>query len=71
MRLFGKKKATPSPQQSIHRLRETIEMLTKREEFLEKKIEKELQIAKQNASKNKRGTICPLASPCNHEEIHF
>lgn len=64
MRLFGKKKATPSPQQSIHRLRETIEMLTKREEFLEKKIEKELQIAKQNASKNKRGTICPLAS--NH-----
>jgi charged multivesicular body protein 4 len=54
MRLFGKKKTTPSPQQSIHRLRETIEMLTKREEFLEKKIEKELQIAKQNASKNKR-----------------
>ena len=59
MRLFGKKKATPSPQESIHRLRETIEMLTKREEFLEKKIEKELQIAKQNASKNKRGRSSP------------
>jgi charged multivesicular body protein 4 len=60
MRLFGKKKTTPSPQDSIHRLRETIEMLTKREEFLEKKIEKELQIAKQNASKNKRVAIMAL-----------
>jgi charged multivesicular body protein 4 len=60
MRLFGKKKTTPSPQQSIHRLRETIEMLTKREEFLEKKIEKELQIAKQNASKNKRVAMMAL-----------
>jgi charged multivesicular body protein 4 len=60
MRLFGKKKQTPSPQQSIQRLRETIEMLTKREEFLEKKIEKELQIAKQNASKNKRVAMMAL-----------
>lgn len=60
MRLFGKKKTTPSPQESIHRLRETIEMLTKREEFLEKKIEKELQIAKQNASKNKRVAMMAL-----------
>jgi charged multivesicular body protein 4 len=60
MRLFGKKKSTPTPQDSIHRLRETIEMLTKREEFLEKKIEKELQIAKQNASKNKRVAMMAL-----------
>lgn len=55
MKLFGKKKKTPSPQESIQRLRDTIEMLTKREEYLEKKVEKELQVAKQNATKNKRG----------------
>jgi charged multivesicular body protein 4 len=60
MRLFGRKKPTPTPQDSIHKLRETIEMLTKREEFLEKKIEKELQIAKQNASKNKRVAMMAL-----------
>jgi charged multivesicular body protein 4 len=68
MRLFGRKKPTPTPQDSIHKLRETIEMLTKREEFLEKKIEKELQIAKQNASKNKRGTVGP---PPSYMSSHY
>jgi len=60
MKLFGKKKKTPSPQESIQRLRDTIEMLTKREEYLEKKVEKELQVAKQNATKNKRVAMMAL-----------
>jgi len=59
MRLFGKKKKAPPPQDSINKLRETVEMLTKREEYLEKKIEREHQVAKQNAAKNKRGKHYP------------
>ncbi len=47
----------PSPQEAIQKLRETEEMLTKKQEFLEKKIEQELQIAKKNGTKNKRGEI--------------
>lgn len=61
----GKGAKGPSPQEAIQKLRETEEMLTKKQEFLEKKIEQELQIAKKNGTKNKRGEIwrrvfCPL-----------
>lgn len=61
MSVFGKlfggggKGKGPSPQEAIQKLRETEEMLTKKQEFLEKKIEQELQIAKKNGTKNKRG----------------
>lgn len=51
----GKGGKGPSPQEAIQKLRETEEMLTKKQEFLEKKIEQELQIAKKNGTKNKRG----------------
>lgn len=51
----GKGGKGPSPQEAIQKLRETEEMLTKKQEFLEKKIEQELQIAKKNGMKNKRG----------------
>ena len=51
----GKKGEPPSPQQAIQKLRETEEMLSKKSEFLEKKIEKELASAKKNGVKNKRG----------------
>ena len=44
-----------SPQESIRRLREIEEMLQKKSEFLEKKIEKEIAFAKKNGSKNKKG----------------
>lgn len=47
----------PSPQDAIQRLRETEEMLTKKQEFLEKKIEQELVTAKKNGTKNKRGKL--------------
>ncbi|KAK1885176.1 Charged multivesicular body protein 4c [Dissostichus eleginoides] len=46
----------PSPQEAIHKLRETEEMLTKKQDYLEKRIEQELAIAKKNGTKNKRGT---------------
>lgn len=47
----------PSPQEAIHKLRETEEMLTKKQDYLEKRIEQELMIAKKNGTKNKRGTF--------------
>lgn len=58
-RLFGgsgKKGEMPSPQNAIQKLRETEEMLSKKSEFLEKKIDKELAQAKKAGMKNKRGS---------------
>lgn len=52
----GKGEKAPSPQDAIQKLRETEEMLSKKQEFLEKKIEAELLTAKKNGTKNKRGT---------------
>ena len=50
-----KKQLGPTPQDAIQRLRNTEEMLQKKSDHLENKIEQELNIAKTNASKNKRG----------------
>jgi len=56
-KIFGSKKKgkTPSPQEAIQRLREVQDMLTKKSDFLEKKVEHELQTAKKAGTKNKRG----------------
>lgn len=51
----GKGGKQPTPQEAIQRLRETEEMLTKKQDHLEKKIEEELLTAKRNGTKNKRG----------------
>lgn len=51
----GKGGKAPTPQEAIQRLRETEEMLAKKQEFLEKKIDQELVTAKKNGTKNKRG----------------
>lgn len=51
----GKGGKAPTPQEAIQRLRETEEMLAKKQEFLEKKIDQELMTAKKNGTKNKRG----------------
>lgn len=61
----GKKGEPPTPQTAIQKLRETEEMLSKKTEFLEKRIEKELAAAKKNGMKNKRGvfSIKVLPSP--------
>ncbi|KAF4083624.1 hypothetical protein AMELA_G00143940 [Ameiurus melas] len=42
------------PQEAVQRLRDTEEMLTKKQDFLEKKIEQELLTAKRNGTRNKR-----------------
>ena len=53
----GKKKEDAvTPQDAIQRLRETEEMLTKKSDFLENKIQQEIATAKRNGTKNKRGT---------------
>ena len=56
-RLFGggKKGKAPTPQEGIQRLREVEEMLMKKSDFLEKKIDSELATAKKHGTKNKRG----------------
>lgn len=54
-----KSKGGPSAQEAIHKLRETEEMLTKKQDYLEKRIEQEIAIAKKHGTKNKRGIyIC-------------
>lgn len=55
-KIFGGKKEDegPTPSQAIQKLRETEDMLVKKQEFLEKKVETEIAIARKNASTNKR-----------------
>jgi charged multivesicular body protein 4 len=60
-RLFGKAKKMPTPSETIARLRETVDILEKRENYLQKKIEREIDFARKNASKNRRGeSFLPL-----------
>jgi len=62
-KMFGKKgDKAPTPQEAIQRLRETEEMLQKKSDFLEKKIEQELAVAKKNGTKNKRGILVDICS---------
>lgn len=64
-RMFGAKKGEPpSPQMAIQKLRETEEMLNKKSEFLEKKIEQETAIVKKNGMKNKRGIYTRIDIMC-------
>ena len=59
-KLFGGDKKggkAPSPQDAIQRLREIEEMLQKKSDFLEKKVEQELATARKHGSKNKRSKI--------------
>eukprot|EP01137_Pigoraptor_chileana_P027309 Opistho-2@9759 len=62
MNLFGKAKKQPALQtkDSIQKMRETLELLEKREKYLEKKIEGELDVAKKNAAKNKKVAMMAL-----------
>lgn len=55
--LFGGKKADtgPSTSETIQKLRDTENMLLKKQEFLEQKVEAEMKLAKENATSNKRG----------------
>ena len=55
-RMFGGKKEGKAltAGEAIQKLRETEEMLAKKQEFLEKKIEQETAVARKNAKTNKR-----------------
>ncbi|XP_010790984.1 charged multivesicular body protein 4c-like [Notothenia coriiceps] len=57
---YSRSRGGPSPQEAIHKLRETEEMLTKKQDYLEKRIEQELTIAKKNGTKNKRAALQAL-----------
>ncbi|KAJ8260350.1 hypothetical protein GJAV_G00181130 [Gymnothorax javanicus] len=64
----GKSGKSVSPTEAIHRLRETEEMLTKKQDFLEKKIDQEIQIAKKNGTKNKRAALQALKRKKRYEK---
>ncbi|KAM9482684.1 charged multivesicular body protein 4b isoform 2-T2 [Clarias gariepinus] len=64
----GKGGKAPSPQEAIQRLRDTEEMLTKKQEFLEKRIEQELVTAKRNGTKNKRAALQALKRKKRYEK---
>jgi charged multivesicular body protein 4 len=69
-KIFGGKKeaAGPTPQESISKLRETEEMLMKKQEYLEKKIQQETNTARSNASNNKRVALQALKRKKQHEK---
>uniref|UniRef100_A0A4W5L295 Charged multivesicular body protein 4Ba n=1 Tax=Hucho hucho TaxID=62062 RepID=A0A4W5L295_9TELE len=64
----GKGDTSASPQEAIQRLRDTEEMLTKKQEFLEKKIDQELLTAKKNGTKNKRAALQALKRKKRYEQ---
>lgn len=61
-KLFGGKKGDKplTTGEAIQKLRETEEMLMKKQDFLEKKIESEVATARKNAKTNKRVALGAL-----------
>uniref|UniRef100_A0A8C5XJ05 Charged multivesicular body protein 4b n=1 Tax=Microcebus murinus TaxID=30608 RepID=A0A8C5XJ05_MICMU len=77
MSVFGKllgagggkaSKGGPTPQEAIQPLRDTEEMLSKKQEFLEKKIEQELMAAKKHGTKNKHAALQALKRTKRYEK---
>ncbi|KNC96164.1 ESCRT-III subunit protein SNF7 [Spizellomyces punctatus DAOM BR117] len=69
MNLFRRAQATKTaPKDAIVRLRESLEMLEKREKYLQTKIDNELKIAKANVSKNKRVALTALKRKKAYED---
>lgn len=61
MPLFGRKPKPPPPKESISKLKETLDMLEKREQFLQKKCELQtMEARKFMAQKNKRAALMCL-----------
>nr|BAH71170.1 ACYPI007250 [Acyrthosiphon pisum] len=69
-KIFGSKKEEkgPSTEDAIQKLRSTEEMLIKKQEFLEKKIEQEVAIAKKNGTTNKRAALQALKRKKRYEQ---
>ncbi|KAL1462421.1 hypothetical protein WDU94_014255 [Cyamophila willieti] len=67
--IFGKtEEKGPTTGEAIQKLRETEDMLIKKQEFLEKKIEQEINVAKANGTKNKRAAIQALKRKKRYEK---
>ncbi|XP_017884967.1 charged multivesicular body protein 4b [Ceratina calcarata] len=65
----GKKDSAPlSTAEAIQKLRETEDMLIKKQDFLESKIELEIQVARKNGTKNKRAAIQALKRKKRYEK---
>ncbi|XP_005150888.2 charged multivesicular body protein 4c [Melopsittacus undulatus] len=58
----------PSPQEALARLRETEEMLSKKQVYLETRIERELALARQHGTKNKRAALQALKRKKRYEK---
>ncbi|RZC43089.1 Snf7 domain containing protein [Asbolus verrucosus] len=59
--MFAKKEEKPSPiREVVQKLRQTEDMLLKKQEHLERKIDEEMKTAKANASKNKHSAMQAL-----------
>jgi len=68
MNLFGKAKVKPSsPKDAIIKLREMITVLEKKEKYLQLKVDQELAIARENATKNKRAALMALKRKRQYE----
>ncbi|KAI8340474.1 Snf7 family [Chlamydoabsidia padenii] len=71
---FGKAKNKTTAKDAIYKLRDTLDMLEKRQTYLEAKVENELKIAKINATKNRRVALMALkrkkAYEANIEKIN-
>ncbi|KAI5710381.1 charged multivesicular body protein 4c isoform X3 [Diaphorina citri] len=67
--IFGKtEEKGPTTGEAIQKLRETEDMLIKKQEFLEKKIGEEINIARTNGTKNKRAAIQALKRKKRYEK---
>lgn len=56
----SKSRGAPSPQEALARLRETEEMLGKKQDYLENRIQRELALAKKHGRQNKRAALQAL-----------
>lgn len=65
--LFAKKEKPPTPQEAIQKIREVEDLLNKKSQYLEKKIEDELDVARKHGTKNKRLALQALKRKKRYE----
>jgi hypothetical protein len=53
-KMFTKKEKPPTPQEAIQKIRDVEDLLEKKQQYLEKKIQDELANAKKHGTKNKK-----------------
>ncbi|XP_061429222.1 charged multivesicular body protein 4b-like [Lethenteron reissneri] len=70
-KLFGSSQGSssgPTAQEAIHKLRETEEMLVKKQEFLEGKVDAEVALARRHGTANKRAALSALKRKKRYEK---